>query len=154
MELINKSITGTWKLKAFQIKRSDGSVIFPFGKDAIGYMMYTPSGHFSAQLMRRDRPHFTSGDQMKGTQEEQELNYKGVISYFGHYTFHPEEHRVIHHVEGSLFPNWEDQELTRLVAFTDNEIVVTTPPTLWGGGGAVVGELVWEKMPEPTYEQH
>lgn len=89
-------IIGEWKLVSFQIQEDNGDVIYPFGEDAQGSIIYTESGRFSAQLMRTDRPRFASGDQMKGTVEETEANYKGFISYYGPYEFDREGGFVVH----------------------------------------------------------
>ena len=40
------------------IKRDDETTIYPFGERARGSIIYTESGRYSAQLMRRDRPRF------------------------------------------------------------------------------------------------
>ena len=80
-------IIGVWKLISFELQKADGEVVYPFGKNPQGSVIYTEAGNFSGQLMRPDRPQFASGDQMKGTAEEIEANYKGFISYFGSYEF-------------------------------------------------------------------
>lgn len=72
-------IVGAWRLITFEFRKADGNVIYPFGEQARGSIIYTESGRYSAQLMRIDRPRFASGDQMKGTVEEIESNYKGCI---------------------------------------------------------------------------
>jgi hypothetical protein len=139
-------IIGVWKVVSFETRRSNGEVTYPFGKDAQGSIIYTESGRFSVQLMRTGRPRFASADQMKGTSEEVEANFKGVISYYGRYEFDGEDGFVIHHVEGSLFPNWEGQGLKRYVEFSGNRLKLTTPPTLWGGGGEIIGIVEWERI--------
>ncbi len=139
-------IRGAWKLVSFEIRSENGKVMYPFGQDAQGSIIYTESGRFSAQLMRTNRPRFASGDQMKGTTEEIEANYKGIISYYGSYKFDRESGLVIHHVEGSLFPNWEGQEQKRYFELSGNRLKIRTPPTLWGGGGEVVGVIIWERI--------
>ena len=35
---------GTWKLISFETRRSDGTVMYPFGKDLKGLIMYDASG--------------------------------------------------------------------------------------------------------------
>ena len=139
-------IIGEWKLVSFQIQEDNGDVIYPFGEDAQGSIIYTESGRFSAQLMRTDRPRFASGDQMKGTVEETEANYKGFISYYGPYEFDREGGFVVHHVEGSLFPNWEGQGQKRFFELSGNRLKLSTPPMLWGGGGEIVAVLLWKRM--------
>jgi len=140
------SITGAWKLVSFEIRKDNGEVIYPFGKDARGSIIYTEPGRFSVQLMRTNRPRSASGDQMKGTIEEIEANYKGCISYYGSFECDHGGGFVVHHVEGSLFPNWEGQGLKRCFELSGNRLNLTTPPTLWGGGGEIIGILEWERI--------
>lgn len=137
---------GTWKLVSFEIRTDRGAVVYPFGEDAQGSIIYTASGHFSVQIRRTHRPHFASGDQLKGTVEEIEASYKGYLSYCGLYDFDLNGGFVVHRVEGSLFPNWEGQGLKRYCTFSDNRLTLTTPPTLWGGRGEIIGTLVWERV--------
>ena len=137
-------IIGAWKLISFQIERSDGTVIYPFGEDAIGSIIYSESGRFSAQAMRRARPQFAAGDRMQGTPEEIKASYEGVVSYFGPYDFDPDAGTVTHNVEGSLFPNWEGQAQLRYFQLDGNRIRLSTPPMKWSGG-EIVASLVWER---------
>jgi hypothetical protein len=139
-------IIGAWKLVSFEIQKDNGEVIRPFGEGARGSIIYTESGRFAAQVMRTDRPRFASGDQMKGTAREIEANYKGFVSYYGAYEFDGERGLVVHHVEGSLFPNWEGRGLKRFFELSGNRLRLSTPPTLWGAGGEVVGIFVWERI--------
>ena len=139
-------IVGAWKLISFEIRTTDGGLTYPFGKSAHGSIIYTGSGRFSAQVMRPDRPRFASGDQLKGTADEIKSNYEGFLSYFGSYEFDAQGSFIIHHVEGSLFPNWEGGPQKRFFELKGNRLKLSTPPTLWGGGGEIVGVLVWERI--------
>ncbi len=138
-------IIGAWKLISFEIQKADGEVLCPFGENAQGSIIYTETGRVSAQVMRLGRPLFASGDMMQGTTEEIEANYKGFISYYGPYEFDSENGFVVHHVEGSLFPNWEGQTQKRFYELSGNRLKLTTPPTLYGGGD-FVGVLLWERI--------
>ena len=138
-------IIGAWKLISFEIQKENGEVVYPFGKNAKGSIIYTESGRLAAQAMRSDRPQFASRDQMKGTAEEIKANYEGFVSYYGSYEFNREKGFVIHHMEGSLFPNWEGQRQKRFFEVSGNRLKLSTPPTLWGGGN-VVGVLLWERI--------
>ena len=140
-----QAIIGAWRLISFEIERDDGTVIRPFGADAQGSIIYTDSGRISAQVMRRDRPSFAAGDQMRGTPEEIEASYKGCISYYGSYKLDADDGFVVHQVEGSLFPNWEGEGQKRFFEFSGDRLKLSTPPMLWGGGQAV-GVLEWERI--------
>lgn len=138
-------MVGAWKLTSLKVQKANGEAIYPFGKNARGSIIYTDSGRFSAQVMRPDRPRFKSGDQMKGTSEEIKASYEGFVSYYGSYEFDNENGFIIHHVEGSLFPNWEGHGLKRFFKLSGNRLKISTPPMLWGGG-EVVGILIWERV--------
>ena len=139
------SLAGAWRLVTFEFRKTDGSVIHPFGKEAHGTIIYTESGHYSAQLMRKGRPKFKSGDQMKGTVEEIETNYKGCISYFGTFQVNEKEGIISHYVESSIFPNMEGAEQKRYFELSEDRLQLKTPPIRLDGEKAV-GILQWEKI--------
>jgi hypothetical protein len=141
----SNSFVGAWRLVTFEFRKKDGNVIYPFGAEAQGSIIYTESGRYSAQLMRKDRPRFALPDQMKGTPEEIESNYKGSISYFGTYQVKETEGFIIHHVESSIFPNMEDTDQKRLFEFTGNQLQLKTP-TIKLDGDKAVGVLLWERI--------
>ena len=137
-------LVGAWKLVTFEFRRDDGSVIYPFGVEAKGSVIYTESGRFSGQLMRIDRPKFAIPDQMQGTTEEIEASYKGSISYFGTFEVDVENGVILHHVEGSIFPNMEGTEQRRFYELIEDRLQLRTPP-FTVGGERVVGVIEWER---------
>jgi hypothetical protein len=139
------AFVGAWKLITFEFRKADGGVIYPFGEQAQGSIIYTGSGRYSAQLMRKGRPRFKSSDQMRGTVEEIESNYKGCISYFGTYKINTEKRIIIHHVEGSIFPNMEGSDQKRHFELTGNHLTLKTLPTRLDGEKAI-GILQWERI--------
>jgi hypothetical protein len=96
-------------------------------------------------LMRNDRPRFVIGDQMKGTPEEIEANYKGSISYFGTYEIDEGNGFIIHHVESSIFPNMEGTSQKRSFDLSGNRLQLGTQPINLDGEKAV-GVLLWKKV--------
>ena len=141
----NKSIVGAWKLVTFEFRKEDGSIIYPFGSEARGSVIYTESGRFSGQLMRIDRPRFAIPDQMQGTPEEIEANYKGSISYFGTYEVDTEKGEIKHYVEGSIFPNMEGTQQKRSFELNESLLCLRTPRFKVGGEKAI-GILQWERI--------
>jgi len=141
----NNPIVGAWKLVAFEFHRDDGSVIYPFGAEARGSVIYTESGRFSGQLMRIDRPRFAIPDQMQGTSEEIEANYKGSISYFGTYEVDREKKEIKHYVEGSIFPNMEGTQQKRTYELNEKQLVLRTQRFKVNGEKAF-GVLQWERI--------
>jgi hypothetical protein len=77
---------------------------------------------FSAQVMPRGRPSFAAGDQMRGTPEEIEASFKGCTSYYGSFKLDAGKGFVVHQVEGSLFPNWEEDEQKRFFEFSGDRL--------------------------------
>jgi hypothetical protein len=140
-------LVGTWKLvpSEFKYNYSDGQVVYPFGTDAIGLLMYTSNNYMSAQLMRPDRPSLASGNVNKGTPEEIKAAFQGYIAYFGTYEVNVEQGIVIHHVEGSYFPNWVGQDLTRLFHLAGNRLTLTTAP-IQSGNRQMTARLIWERI--------
>ncbi len=48
-------IIGAWKLISFEGQRWNSEVVYPFGENPQGSIIYTESGHFSAQtILERD----------------------------------------------------------------------------------------------------
>jgi len=141
----SNSFVGAWRLVTFEFLKEDGDIIYPFGAEAQGSIIYTESGRYSAQLMRKDRPRFRSGDQMRGTVEEIESNYKGCISYFGTYEVDLDLNFIVHHVEGSIFPNMEGTNQLRSFEFSGERLQLRTPPIMLDGEKAF-GILLWERI--------
>ena len=53
---LSEVIVGTWRLVEQYIVTKDNQKIYPLGKDAAGFIMYTHDGYMSAQLMAQGRP--------------------------------------------------------------------------------------------------
>ena len=138
-------LIGTWKLVSFEIRQLNIETLKPYGDHPFGQIIYTENGRFSVQLAQPGRTPVKSGDMMDTSHEELSSNYRGYISYFGRYTYEEKMKMVLHHVEGSLFPNWENDTLKRFIKVNKNSIELTTEPTLYGGV-EVVASVVWKKI--------
>ena len=75
----SNQFVGTWKLISCEAKRADGQIVYPFGANPIGMLMYDATGHMTAQLMRTDRPKFTSDDRLRATLEEKRVAFEGLV---------------------------------------------------------------------------
>ncbi|MDH5378753.1 MAG: lipocalin-like domain-containing protein [Gammaproteobacteria bacterium] len=139
------ALLGAWRLRAFYIESAQGQRSYPFGESPQGLLVYTDTGMMSAQLMRDNRPMVESGDHQVATQQEMEENFRGCVSYFGSYELHVESGFVLHHVEKSLFPNWEGVAQKRFFELTGDQLRITTPPTTWGGTENTA-VLLWERV--------
>lgn len=120
-----KNLVGTWKFESIKVQTSKGEIVYPYGEDPFGMLIYTPSGHMSVLLMRPDRPKFASEDPMSGSSEEIEAAYDGFDAYCGTYEVDEEKRKVTHHIEGSKFPNWVGTHQERSVEFTGDRLIIT-----------------------------
>ena len=141
----NRLLVGAWRLVSFEFRKSDGRIIYPFGTEARGTIIYTETSRYSGQLMRKDRPRFAIPDQMMGTVEEIQATYKGSISYFGTYEVDLENKVINHFVEGSLFPNMEGSNQKRSFELAEGKLTLQTQPFKVNGEKAI-GILQWERV--------
>ncbi len=142
--MTQNKLLGTWILKGSEFRRSDGQVVYPFGKDAKGLIVYNANGYFAAQLMNVHRPNFAVNDRDKGTPEELKAAFEGYLGYYGKYEIDEPQARVTHRVLGSSFPNWEGGDQIRFYEFDGDHLTLKTPP-ITVGGVSIIGILTWER---------
>ena len=135
---------GTWKLISFETHRADGAVMYPFGKDLQGLIMYDAKGYWSCHIMGINRPAFASGQMAKGTPEEIKAAFEGALCYWGTYDIDEKEKILKLHIIDSLYPNWKGQDQKRFYEFSGNRYSIKTPP-MRAGEVEIVSVLVWER---------
>jgi len=145
--ILRDQFVGTWKLVSTEFHGSDGELVYPYGETPSGVVIYDTNGHMAVQIMGSDRPLFASDDEQKGTFDELKAAFGSYGAYFGTYTVDEAQGRVIHHVQGSLFPNWVGGDQIRYFQFNRNRLTLKTPPIL-DGGSNLTGILIWERMTE------
>jgi len=142
-----EKLVGVWKIVSYEIRRADGQILYPAGKDPLGTLILTADGHMSAQIMPADRPAFVSGNMLRCTPEEAQSALQGCISYFGVYTFNEEESKFTTRVIGSLFPNWIGGDQDRFFELADDRLSLRTQPMVMGGTMGTAF-LIWERAGE------
>jgi hypothetical protein len=140
--MVQNRFAGTWRLVSWE-NRSTDAITYPFGQDAVGYIMYNEDGYMFVAIMTTNRPPFASGDILGGSLEEKAAAAETLISYCG--TYKIQRGRVIHHIEVSSFPNWVGVDQERIFEFKENRLVLSTPPLLVGGKQQTA-HLVWERV--------
>lgn len=123
-------LIGTWRFISGLGKSEQGEVIYPYGEQFCGMLIYTPGGYMSALLMDPDRPLFASGDMMNGTPEELKAAFEGFDAYCGTYTLDEKNSTVVHHVQGAKFPNWVGTDQVRYYRLSGDTLRITAPPIL------------------------
>lgn len=126
---VQKQLIGTWRLVSFEDRKDEkdpnSEWTYPFGKSPKGYFVYDATGHVTIQIMRTPpSAKFASGDDDKPTSDEAKAAYEGYVAYFGTYTIDEANSTVIHHVEGSLRPNYAGTDQKRPFKLSGNSLII------------------------------
>jgi hypothetical protein len=83
-------LIGAWRLEGWALVYEDGRPPeYPLGRDAVGFILYTPDGHMSATLMRKRRVPFATGDSTEKAQAYDDcFAYAGTYDVLGEAVFH------------------------------------------------------------------
>lgn len=136
---LRDQVIGTWQLVSYQSEDEAGNIIYPFGKDAKGFIMYNPDGYMSAQLCKVGRPAYTSGDMQTGIQEEMATVAHCYMAYSGRFELDEEKGALTHHMDVSMNPTWEGQAQPRL-ATIDGEVLTVI------NGQQTQDKLIWKRV--------
>ncbi len=130
---------GTWKLISWEVTQPDGAIHYPYGKDVVGYLIYTADGYMSAVIMDPDRrqsdPNFpleTAGAQTLPDPDRVRA-YSTYLSYCGTYTV--EGDTVTHRVKAGMIPSWTGSEQHRSFKFNQGCLII----------GSGRHKLTWER---------
>jgi hypothetical protein len=140
-------LVGAWRLVSIDERDAQGKRVTPldYGAEPIGLLIYTATGQMSAQAMRRGRARLPSDDVHLAPPEQAKAALVGYNAYFGTFEVRPREGLVIHHVEGSMIPNWEGGEQPRRFTLTGDRLILE-PPTIQAAGQAHTRRLTWERI--------
>ena len=135
----SNSFVGTWKLVSWEVRQPDGTIHYLYGRDVVGYLIYTADGYMSAEIMDPDRrqsnPDFPL--EMAAAQTlpdpDRVRAYSTYLSYCGTYTVGG--NTVTHHVKAGLIPSWTGSEQPRSFKFDRGRLII----------GAGNQKLTWER---------
>ncbi len=135
-------LVGTWTLERMRTTYDSGREIYPLGKDAQGWLLYTPDGYMAAFLSRANRPAFETGEMLSADDAEKIRAWDSFFSYCGRYEVRGDE--VVHHVESSIYPNWIGDAQARTMRLEGDRLILTTPPQKTRRG-VQTSEVVWRR---------
>ena len=103
---VREYFLGAWKLVGTEVRYPDGHTTpYPdLGPDATGFLLYTPSGHMCAELMKPARPKWA--DVAHPTASEAASALDGFNSYCGVFEVRESEQTIIHRPETAWSPGW------------------------------------------------
>jgi hypothetical protein len=133
-----KQIQGSWALVS-NINEQDGKKTEVFGPNPRGFVVFTPEGRFSMIMMRASLPKFASNNRIKGSPEENQAVIQGSVAYFGSYKVVSEKDQKVNLlIDGCTFPNWDGQDLPRIITVSGDEMKLVNPAAAIGGTNYVI----------------
>jgi Lipocalin-like domain len=136
---IRDRLIGSWRLVSYETQEPGGRSGRPYG-DAVGRLWYDEQGNMAGQVMRPGRARVEIGD---GSAQQVRAAYIGYIAYFGTYEIAPDGGSVVHHVEGSLNPEWVGGVQRRALRFDNERLVLSAD--VRKNAATVTHVLTWQK---------
>jgi hypothetical protein len=102
----------------------------------------------SVHIVRGDRAAFPNG-RSRATDKEKAAAFDSYTAYYGTYTFEPENHIVIHHLEGSITPGQIGRDNIRYFELDGSRLTLSVANDGKGGRLArkdTTSHLTWEKI--------
>ena len=127
---------GAWRLVAFEEEGLDGELVYPYGQDAVGLLIYDSSGRMSVQIMKRDRAPL-SADWQSLPAEEIKSAIEGFTAFFGSFEVDEANGVVIHRVEGHVLPESVGKALRREFTFSGDLLILKPSPNR---------RVIWERI--------
>jgi hypothetical protein len=145
VELISSRLVGVWTLVAYSEEKEGCKDTHPLGTKPVGFLMYTPNGFVSAQLMKPGRSAFQSRDWHKGTPEEYVESGSGYIAYCGTYEVDEANRTVTHIPSVALLPNLIHERQLRAVELDGDWLTLRTSSVADTHGVVVMSRLEWHR---------
>lgn len=141
MAMKTDDVMGYWAIKSWMQTYDDGRVMHPMGETLTGLIHYGKTQMYCL-IARKGRSHFNTGGQWNAENKEKAAAYDSLMSYNGTYAIVGNE--IIHHVETSLFPNWEGGTQRRQARFVNGQLHLVARLED-GTPQARTATLIWER---------
>lgn len=153
---LRHQLIGAWELMSYSAWKvnNPNEKVYPMSKDVKGIIMYTPSGHMSAQLQIPGQKPFAENDLNGGSEEELAEAGKSYLAYTGPFYLDEskDEPMLQHHMTNCSFPNWLANTQRRMVKIYQegDETFLTLGPESETVvmGEKRVSELLWRRLPD------
>ena len=136
---LEAGLVGSWRLRSFELRLGDGSVIHPYGEDVHGFLFYNEDGYMSAAFENARRTTSRSEDLAEAGAA---VNYDQFMAYTGPYAV--EGDRIQHQVEVSSLDVWTGTIQERWFKVDGDVLMLLTAP-LSVGSDAPTGYLIWDR---------
>ena len=145
VERISSLLVGVWTLLTYTEEKEGCEDTHPFGPKPVGFLIYTPDGFVSAQLMKPGRSAFQSRDWHQGTPEEYVESGSGYIAYCGTYEVDETNETVTHIPSVALLPNLIHGRQLRALTLNGDRLTLRTS-SAGVDGVLVTSHLEWERI--------
>jgi hypothetical protein len=122
-----RQLAGSWRLVSYANRSVDGTLSYPFGKDAVGKLTYTRDGNQWATIGRRGAS----------------KNLPNAFWYTGTFDVNLKRRTVVHHVQYSSITAFEGTDLVRSFKLRRNRLTLTIAPNAPGGA---TGLIKWKRL--------
>jgi hypothetical protein len=141
--LTPQELTGSWLLVEWKIEYPDGRPsTWPFGKDAVGLIVYGADGWMSATMSCRRRTALSAVSALKADDASKARAFQEYLTYSGRW--HVEDQRIAHDVEMALNPALLNTRQWRDARFDGAQLVLTADEPM-GVGRARRHEIRWRR---------
>jgi hypothetical protein len=138
-------LIGTWRLRSWENRGSDDSVVQPLGEAPVGYIFYNHDGFMSVEIMAAHRTPYHDPDAFGGTPGERSEAISTYLSYSGPFEVLADRDTVIHHIEVCSYPNWIGNAQVRFAELDGALLTLSTKPMMFQGVERSA-HLVWERV--------
>jgi hypothetical protein len=114
-------LVGTWRFTTFVDTPDGGQPVYAFGKDPIGFFVFTVDGHVFLNLMRN--PPSAPLDGVDSDPDSCLPDW--FCAYFGTYTVDTKKGVWVTHVLGSNMPNYLGTDQTRSFTLRGDKLVIS-----------------------------
>ncbi len=138
-----RAVTGKWEIVSWEQRFDDGRHELPMGEHVEGFILYTAGGDMMCMLARQGRKRFETGGQWSADVAEKAAAYESMLCYAG--TYDVQGDVVSHHVNLSLFPNWQGGVQKRRVERMEGDTLVLAARLEDGTPQARTSRLIWRR---------
>jgi hypothetical protein len=143
---IASRLVGVWRLVSYTDEQEGRKDSLPFGPEPEGFLIYTPDGFVSAQLMMPGRPLFASRDWRGGTPDEYLQAGRGYIAYCGAWKEDEDKGTVTHIPSVALVPNLISKGQLRSVTLNGARLTLSAAGVPDATGTCVTSRLEWQRV--------
>jgi hypothetical protein len=145
LESMASRLVGVWKLVSYTVQEEGRENSLPFGPESEGFLICTPDGFVSAQLMKPGRSLFQGQNWRGGTADEYQQAGSGYIAYCGSYEVDEENETVTHTPSVALVPNLVHKAQSRLITL-GGELLTLRALIPMTKGVPVTSRLEWQRV--------